>query len=157
MSDNITKLTIKDLLHGGVDYIIPMYQRNYSWDEGEITQLIQDVMDYMPAGKNYYLGTLVVYERYKNNRMLYETIDGQQRLTTLSLLASYFKNETNGDFSWYQELKILYESREQSSKTFEAIFAGKLNDPFISSSSSNPTFPTPRSFFARFTTVRPRR
>lgn len=128
MSDNITKLTIKDLLHGGVDYIIPMYQRNYSWDEGEITQLIQDVMDYMPAGKNYYLGTLVVYERYKNNRMLYETIDGQQRLTTLSLLASYFKNETNGDFSWYQELKILYESREQSSKTFEAIFAGKLND-----------------------------
>lgn len=128
MSDNITKLTIKDLLHGGVDYIIPMYQRNYSWDEGEITQLIQDVMDYMPAGKNYYLGTLVVYERYKNSRMLYETIDGQQRLTTLSLLASYFKNETDADFSWYQELRILFESREQSRKTFEKIFAGKLQD-----------------------------
>jgi len=114
MSDEIAQLSIKELLNGGVDYIIPMYQRNYAWEEGEITQLIQDVIDYEPGGKNYYIGTLVVFERQESKRTIYETIDGQQRLTTLSLLASYLKNETEGDFSWYKELRIHFECREHS-------------------------------------------
>jgi hypothetical protein len=128
MNDEISQLSIKDLLNGGVDYIIPMYQRNYAWEEGEVTQLIQDVIDYEPGGMNYYIGTLVVYERQESKRTVFETIDGQQRLTTLSLLASYLKNETDGDFSWYKELKIYFECREHSRKTFAAIFEGKMKD-----------------------------
>jgi len=128
MSDEIAQLSIRQLLTGNVDYIIPMYQRNYAWDEGEITQLIQDVIDYLPDGRNYYIGTLVVAERQEGRRTVYETIDGQQRLTTLSLLASYLKNEVTGDFSWYDELKIHFDSREHSRKTFAAIFQGKTKD-----------------------------
>jgi uncharacterized protein with ParB-like and HNH nuclease domain len=114
MSDEIAQLSIRELLTGNVDYVIPMYQRNYAWDEGEITQLIQDIIDYLPDGRNYYIGTLVVAERQEGRRTVYETIDGQQRLTTLSLLASYLKNEVAGDFSWYDELKIHFDSREHS-------------------------------------------
>lgn len=131
MSDEIAQLSIKELLSGGVDYIIPMYQRNYAWDEGEITQLIQDVIDYFPANRNYYIGTLVVFERperSQDNRTVFETIDGQQRLTTLSLLASYLKNEKVCDVSWYQELAIDFDSRAQSRKTFRAIFKGQFTD-----------------------------
>ena len=131
MSDEIAQLSIKELLHGGVDYLIPMYQRNYAWDEGEITQLIQDVIDYLPAGRNYYIGTLVVFERPERsigNRTVFETIDGQQRLTTLSLLASYLKNEKICDVSWYQDLAIDFESREHSRQTFSAIFKGGFSD-----------------------------
>lgn len=29
-----------------VSYLIPMYQRNYAWEEAEIIQLIEDVLDY---------------------------------------------------------------------------------------------------------------
>ena len=47
MSDQISQLSIQGLLAENVDYVIPMYQRNYAWGEGEITQLIQDVIDYM--------------------------------------------------------------------------------------------------------------
>ena len=61
MNNEIAQLSIRELLNGGVNYVIPMYQRNYAWDEGEITQLIQDVIDYIPAGLNYYIGTLVVF------------------------------------------------------------------------------------------------
>ena len=70
-------------------YRIPMYQRNYAWEEGEITQLIQDVVDYQKdhQGQNYYIGTLVVF---KCPDGAYETIDGQQRLTTLMLLLRAF-------------------------------------------------------------------
>lgn len=128
MSNDISQLAIKSLLNGREDYIIPMYQRNFAWEEGEITQLLQDVMDYLPEGKNYYIGTLVVFERPSIKHTIYEIIDGQQRLTTLSLLASYLKNRRNsedGDFAWYTELKIQFESREHSRKTFSAIFEGK--------------------------------
>ena len=100
MSDAITQLSIKALLNSGVDYVIPMYQRNYAWDEGEITQLIQDIIDYLPAEQDYYIGTLVVFERKESKPPMFETIDGQQRLTTLSLLASYLKNTEAADLSW---------------------------------------------------------
>ena len=128
MSDEIAQLSIKDLLSGGVHYVIPMYQRNYAWDEGEITQLIQDVIDYLPAGRNYYIGTLVVFARTEGKHTVFETIDGQQRLTTLSLIASYLKNAKVCDVSWYQNLAIDFDSREQSRQTFHAIFKGQFTD-----------------------------
>lgn len=128
MSDEIAQLSIRELLNSGVAYVIPMYQRNYAWDEGEITQLIQDVIDYLPAGRNYYVGTLVVFERTEGKRTIYETIDGQQRLTTLSLLASYLKNKKACDVSWFQELAIDFDSREHSRQTFSAIFKGQFTD-----------------------------
>ena len=48
MSEAITQLSIQRLLSSNAEYVIPMYQRNYAWEEGEITQLIQDVIDYLP-------------------------------------------------------------------------------------------------------------
>lgn len=133
MSDDISQLSIKDLLERD-NYVIAMYQRNYAWEEGEITQLIQDIIDYLPTEQSYYIGTLVVFERKEGKGITYETIDGQQRLTTLSLLASYIKknvniNNTNKiDLSWYNKLTIHFESREHSCKTFAAIFEGKFED-----------------------------
>ena len=134
MSDQISQLSINSLLAENVDYVIPMYQRNYAWGEGEITQLIQDVIDYMlkeqSAPQNYYIGTLVVFARQSPAKTVYETIDGQQRLTTLSLLASYLKNRGEPALAWYDALRIRFESRERSQKTFAAIFAGALEpDP----------------------------
>src|SRR4051812_25480982 len=114
MSNPITQLSIKDLLGGQGRYVIPMYQRNYAWEEGEITQLLQDVIDYIPEGRPYYIGTLVVFQRQQGSTAIFETIDGQQRLTTLSLLASYLKNKQLADLPWYRELKIHFESRKHS-------------------------------------------
>lgn len=128
MSDEITQLSIKKLLSGKANYIIPIYQRNYAWDECEITQLIQDIIDYLPGKCNYYIGTLVVFERMDGNHSVYETIDGQQRLTTLSLLASYLKNETDCSVSWYEKLAIDFDSREHSRQTFRKIFEGQFKD-----------------------------
>jgi hypothetical protein len=132
MRDAITQLSIRQLLSGNVDYIIPMYQRNYAWEEGEITQLIQDVIDYLPTNgqqaRNYYIGSLVVYERPNNKTPVFEIIDGQQRLTTLSLLTSYLKNKQAVDLSWYSNLSIHFDSREHSRATFAAIFEGRFKD-----------------------------
>lgn len=132
MSSEISQLSIKALLSGRDEYVIPMYQRNYAWEEGEITQLIQDVIDYLPEdgdkARNYYIGTLVVYERPDSKTPVFETIDGQQRLTTLSLLTSYLKNTRLVDLAWYSNLSIHFDSREHSRATFSAIFEGKFNE-----------------------------
>jgi hypothetical protein len=128
LCDNqIRQLTIRELLNEGVDYLIPMYQRNYAWDEGEITQLIQDVLDYLPKGGPYYLGTLVVFNKKGGPKETYETIDGQQRLTTLSLLASFLKNNLNYGSKWYSRHCVHFENRPRSQKTFTAIFEGKFD------------------------------
>ncbi|MDR6164128.1 DUF262 domain-containing HNH endonuclease family protein [Pseudomonas fluorescens] len=132
MSREISQLSIKALLSGRDEYVIPMYQRNYAWEEGEITQLIQDVIDYLPKNgenaRNYYIGTLVVYERPDSKTPIFETIDGQQRLTTLSLLTSYLKNTKAVELAWYSNLSIHFDSREHSRATFAAIFEKKFND-----------------------------
>lgn len=66
-------------------YVIPIYQRNYAWEEDEITALIKDVYDSFVKNKNdfYYIGTLVTYKR---GDCIYEVIDGQQRLTTIYII-----------------------------------------------------------------------
>ena len=66
-------------------YKIPIYQRNYAWEEEEITALIKDVYDFFSTKNEatYYIGTLVTYKRGDNE---YEVIDGQQRLTTIYLI-----------------------------------------------------------------------
>jgi len=133
----ITQLSIRELLGGGDRYLIPMYQRNYAWEEGEITQLIQDVIDSMSAKngapvENYYIGTLVVYRRpdTTGKAIVFETIDGQQRLTTLSLLTSYLKRELSGGFEWPSGVRLEFESRPHSQKTFVAISeVGPGDDP----------------------------
>ena len=129
-NDQVEQLSIRQLLKGDVDYLIPMYQRNYAWDEAEITQLIQDVIDSLPRPGNYYIGTLVVDGRRPGERPVYETIDGQQRLTTLALLTAYLKKEQRESVPWYSRLPIHFESREHSRLTFEAIFEGHFHaDP----------------------------
>lgn len=66
-------------------YLIPIYQRNYAWEEDEITALIKDVYDSFHKNPNapYYIGTLVTYKRGDS---VYEVIDGQQRLTTIYII-----------------------------------------------------------------------
>ncbi|MBR1928005.1 MAG: DUF262 domain-containing protein [Bacteroidales bacterium] len=66
-------------------YMIPVYQRNYAWEEDEIAALIKDVYDSFIKNKDayYYIGTLVTYLRDDH---VYEVIDGQQRLTTIYIV-----------------------------------------------------------------------
>ena len=136
-SEQVILLTPKGLLNGTEHYLIPMYQRNYAWGNSEIEQLIVDIMDAQIDAKNsndyknYYLGTLVVFERplLSSKRKVLEVIDGQQRFTTLSLLIIYLKNYFTGinsdyDMSWYTEQNIDFESRPKSTQTLELL----LND-----------------------------
>ena len=128
-TNEVKEFSVQGLLGSGNNYLVPMYQRNYSWGEGQITQLVRDIADSMTAN-NYYIGTLIVYRREDGHL---EVIDGQQRFTTLSLLISAIKNQaveykrtktSRKVTTWYKSPNINFESRYKSQATFTAISEG---------------------------------
>ena len=68
-------------------YEIPLYQRAFAWTYEQLSQLIEDIVDFSGEGK-YYLGTLIVAQK-AGIEHAFEVIDGQQRLTALLLLFGY--------------------------------------------------------------------
>jgi len=109
-------LTIKEVFNKEDKYTIPIYQRNYAWEESQISQLIQDIHDVYKDNNNYYLGSLIVYNRDNE----YETIDGQQRLTTLNILACVLKHEVNNvKFFNNVDVNLQFYSRVKSNKTLQ--------------------------------------
>ena len=72
-------------------FIIPEYQRPYRWTKDECETLWDDILGVFGNGENieeYFLGSIVTYN--KNNNKELEIIDGQQRITTLTLLFRAF-------------------------------------------------------------------
>lgn len=85
MSSGVTELPVigknNNIFDTDMEYIIPLYQRAYAWEDKQLTQLIEDIED-VDEDTNYYIGSLIVSK--ENGR--YEVVDGQQRLTSLYLL-----------------------------------------------------------------------
>lgn len=96
----INKKSVKEFLDAGKKqkFIIPEYQRPYAWSEDEVQTLFDDIVEYTQEriDSPYFLGTIVSYTNDHNEQ---EIIDGQQRITTLSLLlrALYTKIEKMDD------------------------------------------------------------
>ena len=109
--------SIAEIYNGDkVTYEVPIYQRNYAWEEDEITTLIQDVYDAHLKNKNaskkgtYFIGTLVSYHRGDS---VFEVIDGQQRLTTINLVLAALGIP--------RQNKLTYRARKKSNETINSI------------------------------------
>lgn len=75
---------LKSLFSNDNRYIIPNYQRHYSWTMEQCGQLYDDIMDaYSSGADSYFLGNIVLAEDDNDDRP--EVVDGQQRLITLWL------------------------------------------------------------------------
>lgn len=79
---------IKSLFGSANQFIIPSYQRAYSWGRKQHEQFIQDLRD---AKSRYYLGHFL-FEKTENNEATC-LIDGQQRLTTIVIFFSSIQEE----------------------------------------------------------------
>lgn len=117
----LEELSIQDLFNqeGNTKYEIPIYQRNYAWENEEITALVNDVWDaYCQSKGTYFIGTLVTYDRGDNR---YEVIDGQQRLTTLYLILKSLDCEVKS--------KLTYRSRKRSNDTINKLPIQEKDNP----------------------------
>ncbi len=69
---------------------IPRFQRPYSWDRENIQDFWDDVIKDSPV--DYFIGSMVVY---KVGSQRYGVVDGQQRLTTITILLCVLRNALN--------------------------------------------------------------
>jgi alkylated DNA nucleotide flippase Atl1 len=86
--------TLQELLEGSKQYQVPLYQRTYSWQKGQLRRLWDDILQLAsdrvtsPA-LTHFIGSLVLAPSPANGPVgvtEFLVVDGQQRLTTLSLL-----------------------------------------------------------------------
>ena len=82
----------------GDNYVfrMPYYQRPYSWTRDQAGELLADLLKAMenePNADPYFLGSIVLI--HNPERSLYDVIDGQQRLTTLTILLCLLREMTD--------------------------------------------------------------
>lgn len=92
-------------------FLIPMYQRPYTWEEEQCEQLWNDIVEFFDdeerrQNDEYFLGSVVMYKQDGKQNI----IDGQQRTTTLSLLLKALYDKAFKDKS--EEIKQLITSLE---------------------------------------------
>ena len=117
--------TVRELLDAA-KYTIDFYQREYAWQERQVRELVDDLtgkfLDFYDAGHarheveqygHYFLGSIVISHK-RNQRFI---VDGQQRLTTLTLLLIYL-NHLQGDREDAVDVTNLIYSEKYGRKSF---------------------------------------
>lgn len=107
---NLNK-TIREIFES--NYVVPLYQRNFTWGEDQIARLLRDVYRAYEEDKegNYYIGTLVVRRR---SGEVFEVIDGQQRLTVLCLIMRIIDE--------VKEQRLTYDSRPEVEEFLNSLY-----------------------------------
>jgi len=88
---------LKSIFSKDFDFVIPPYQRPYSWTTEHTGQLFDDLYDFMVTQDEndaYFLGSIVLIK--DKNQTYSEVIDGQQRLITLTILLAAITSKLNG-------------------------------------------------------------
>ena len=78
--------SLSKIFSSDFDYVIPAYQRPYAWTVDQTSELFDDLYDFYfnEQDEGYFLGSIVLIK--EEAAPLAEVIDGQQRLTTLTIL-----------------------------------------------------------------------
>ena len=89
-----SKTIIQPIIEGTKQYIVPLYQRKYSWQKEEWKVLLDDLI-WLYENENiptHFIGSLVTIQKNKPEGIAkYFLIDGQQRITTKYLSKSFLK------------------------------------------------------------------
>ncbi len=121
---------VGDLLHE--NFFVPRYQRGYRWGKQEITELLDDILQYYKATQNrenkvskfYCLQPVVVRKKEwlnnsKEKTKGWELIDGQQRLTTMLLILNYLEDVRKLLSNQLHIYSIDFETRESCKPFFQ--------------------------------------
>ena len=103
---------ISDIFTSKFEYHIPSYQRPYAWEKEQAETLFDDLLDFyqnQPKDDNYFLGSIVLIKDDEENKPLSYVIDGQQRLTSLTILLSVIASQIKDVKSKANIEKYLFE------------------------------------------------
>lgn len=103
------------------DFVIPGFQRPYSWNVNEVSKLIDDIYKNFDINREFYLGALILYKNKNDlNNKSHLVIDGQNRIVTINLILRALKefckkhNIEQGDSVVTQLNKNIYKDESYS-------------------------------------------
>lgn len=127
---NNASITASDGNEISGELTLPEYQRPYRWGRAQVERLLSDYKRYLaevvasPSKYGYYLGSLILHQASEDGCL--NIIDGQQRLTTLALIA-YTQSALNGSSF---DLSLSYdspESHQQIKRNLDWLSANQLD------------------------------
>ena len=100
----VTLINFLNLFDSNVQYSVPKWQRRYSWDKPTIRRLVKDLEAIARAddeNARHFGGTLITYSESTppGTASIHHVVDGQQRLTTISILLACIAEELGPDGS----------------------------------------------------------
>ncbi|MDR6974209.1 hypothetical protein J2X68_000887 [Streptomyces sp. 3330] len=89
------EVSLHKVFSSDFDFRIPDYQRPYAWETEQATQLLIDLQESLERGTDepYFLGSIVLVKSKGHTHA--DVIDGQQRLTTLTILLALLRDLTD--------------------------------------------------------------
>lgn len=119
---------------GDVQYVLPIFQREYAWEEDEWRTLLDDVIETYHESENahheHFLGSLVVIEENikKTLFLSYTLVDGQQRLISISLLLCALRDSLEDSSVSKQIDKYLLNADEHGQLRYKIFPTAKYDD-----------------------------
>ena len=124
--DNSQWLSVKDIVSKYKKFNVPSLQRTYRWGEKEITLLLNDLYEFYNTNEDstndFYPLQPLILKKSNQNDDTWNVLDGQQRLTTIKLIASFLEM----DKDYY--LDISYDTREKTKDFLDNISNKKEED-----------------------------
>ncbi len=97
-------ISFQNLFNGHVQYVVPRWQRRYCWGQSDIERLVEDLVTVAKArpGATHYGGNLLTFPESGAAGVMnvQRVVDGQQRLTTVSILLACIADELGEDGQW---------------------------------------------------------
>lgn len=110
-------------------YVVPAYQRRYSWHEKQVGELIDDILA-IEDGETHLLGSVVcLADHHKAGLNELELVDGQQRVTTVSILLECIKErlEREEKIEEASEVRQLLSAKLPNGTSARKIFLGSID------------------------------
>ncbi|GAA7902049.1 hypothetical protein BB472_03635 [Helicobacter pylori] len=116
-------------------FVIPIYQRVYSWEKEQCKQLWDDIIKIGGNDKmnGHFIGSILYVldgNTHSNNPLL--IIDGQQRLTTITLLLIALRNHSSDEVKRKEIESYLINSNKDGDKKFRLILSESDRDTLLS-------------------------
>jgi len=117
---------IESLLDSGY-FHIPRFQRPYSWEDENITDFWDDIISNQTS--DYFIGSMVVFRKGKQH---YGVVDGQQRLTTITILLCVLRDKFS-DLSENNLAKGIHQliERKDRSNSWEYVLKTETSFPYF--------------------------
>jgi hypothetical protein len=130
----MASIKIKDFFNGRF-FEIPKYQRGYAWEIQNIRDLFDDIVESIDSSSNHYIGTIVLSKSADDDEKFY-VVDGQQRITTITLIiSSLIKKLSEKDSSYYERFYLKEDHRyritplNRDQQFFVNILEGLVGEP----------------------------